>query len=102
MSSASFHAHFQTATWTKRDSRLDSRSRIADVTEFPILRDSSEKQQPLYPRELLAEADARTTAERKVGKLRPRRRGLGQPPVGIEAVGIRVEPRIAMHDVLRH
>src|SRR5207302_621395 len=80
----------------ERDERLRNDGMAGHETQRPLLCYRRDNQDQFHPRERLADALARTAAERKVRELRQRRLELRRPAVGIETIGARVKPRVAV------
>src|SRR5262245_43199514 len=68
--------------------------------EAPASCQRREEQHSLHPREALADADARTSAEWEVRKLRPRLAFLGPEAFGIEPLGVGEEAQVPMRNPL--
>src|SRR5208337_1792157 len=81
--------------------RLDAMPR--DQAQAIFLRDGSEDQIRLSECKNVADALARTAAERKVGVAREAGGALSRKPLGLEALGILPELRMAMrHPLAEH
>src|SRR5262249_1718081 len=75
--------------WPQRDERFRPDGLIAPDLDAIPLRDRRDDQERLDHRELIADAAARTGAERDVGEPRPRGFALGRESIRVEALGIR-------------
>src|SRR5215207_7607598 len=74
--------------------------RAGREAQAPAARERGEDEHGLHPREALADAAALAAAEGEVGELRPRRLCLRREALGVEALGLRPEARVAVHHVL--
>ena len=83
------------------DRRLQRHGSGLERLHAPSPGQRREHQDPLHPREGLADADARAATEGEVGKLRPAFLPLGQPAIGVEPIRIGKKPRVAVQQVLR-
>src|SRR5205085_11606065 len=76
--------------------------RCFEPLETPALRERGQQKDSFHPGKRLADADTVTAAEWKIRKLRPPLLALRQPPIRIEPLRFRKEPRVMVQEVLRH
>src|SRR5690349_3832778 len=87
--SSRFDRHRHTVFRPQRDDRLKRDGMTADEPQSPPLRDGRERNDPLEPCELLADAHTWSAAEREVRELRTLRLALGREPLRVESLRIR-------------
>src|SRR5256885_10251939 len=92
--------HADPALRAQRDDRVEPDPLTANVAEAPALRERREHEDPLHPREALADAQPRAAAEREVRIARARRLRLRREALRDEALGLGEEPRVAVHERL--
>jgi hypothetical protein len=89
-----FGDHLHPVFRAQSDQRGSGDGMAGHQFESPLLRDRGQEQHAFHPRKSLADADARTSTEGKIGKFRAI--VSLTPPVGIELFGLGEPARISM------